>query len=160
MKYLKTANTYKASNVVFNAKTIQAFSYDWWQFVKVLNGKVVFNNYRYSVSTAGHQRKVRKVMRDLGIKIDAYVYYKPGLQVNGWVMDCIKVMREQVTSFESDIAKCKRPSRKKDRLAFIITDLKSNLAKFEEIIGYSSITVKTPNYNNEHFKRLLNEVAR
>ena len=67
MKYFKRLGLYKASNVTFNPKTLSAHSYDWWQFVKQVDGKVIFNNYRYSQSTSGHQRKVARVLQELGI---------------------------------------------------------------------------------------------
>lgn len=67
MKYFKRLGLYKASNVTFNPKTLSAHSYDWWQFVKQVDGKVIFNNYRYSQSTSKHQRKVAGVLQELGI---------------------------------------------------------------------------------------------
>lgn len=67
MKYFKRLGLYKASNVTFNPKTLSAHSYDWWQFVKQIDGKVIFNNYRYSQSTSKHQRKVAQVLQELGI---------------------------------------------------------------------------------------------
>lgn len=70
MKYYKRLGIYKASNVTFDPKTLEAHSYRWWKFVAVVEGKVIFNNYRYSVSTSKHQRKVRQLLFELGIKID------------------------------------------------------------------------------------------
>lgn len=67
MKYFKRLGLYKASNVTFNPKTLSAHSYDWWQFVKQVDGKVIFNNYRYSQSTSKHQRKVAGVLQELGV---------------------------------------------------------------------------------------------
>ena len=76
MKYFKRLGLYKASNVTFDPSTCTALSYDWWVFVKRIEGKVVFNGYRYSVSTAKHQRKVRTLLRELGIRIDLEVSFK------------------------------------------------------------------------------------
>ncbi len=73
MKYSKRLKVYKANNLVLNPETMTAFSYDWWQFLARINGKVVFNSHRYSVSTAKHQHKVRGVLSELGIKVDLYV---------------------------------------------------------------------------------------
>lgn len=72
MKYMKRAGIYQASNYncTFNPKTMEAFSYRWWKFIAVVEGKVVFNSYRYSNSTSKHQSKVRGVLNNLGIKID------------------------------------------------------------------------------------------
>lgn len=79
MKYMKRSGIYKASNVTFNPKTIEAYSYVWWKFVGVVEGKVVFNNYRYSKSTSKHQSKVRQLLQELGIKIDILMPVPRGL---------------------------------------------------------------------------------
>lgn len=73
MKYYKRLGIYKAGNVEFNPETMQATSYRHWLFVNKIKGKVVFNDYRYSMSTGRHQRKVEEVLNELGIKIHLYV---------------------------------------------------------------------------------------
>lgn len=70
MKYYKRLKIYKAPNVTFNPETLEAFSYEWWKFVAKIEGKIVFNNYSYSQSTSKHQIKVRRLLDQLGIKID------------------------------------------------------------------------------------------
>jgi len=80
MKYFKRLETYKASNVTYDPKTEIANSYNWWQFVKRIEGKLVFNNYNYSISTCKHQSKVRSLLNDLGIKIDVILAAPKGLQ--------------------------------------------------------------------------------
>jgi hypothetical protein len=69
MKYFTRLKIYKASNVTFNPETVSAISYDWWQFVRKIDGKIVFNSYRYSVTTAKHQRQVRQLLNELGLVI-------------------------------------------------------------------------------------------
>lgn len=82
MKLMKRSGIYQASNykVTFDPSKIEARSYKWWSFVSKLDGKVVFNNYRYSVTTSKHQGKVRDLMRELGIKIDLFLSVPDGLQ--------------------------------------------------------------------------------
>lgn len=72
MKYYKRLKIYKGQtgNCTFDPNKIEALSYRWWKFVSIIEGKVVFNSYRYSSTTAKHQNNVRYLMRDLGIKID------------------------------------------------------------------------------------------
>jgi hypothetical protein len=79
MKFMKRTGIYKATNVTFNPKTLDAHSYRWWRFVAVVEGKVIFNNYRYSVTTSKHQSKVRQLMLELGIKIDAFLPVPRGI---------------------------------------------------------------------------------
>lgn len=73
MKLMKRTGIYKASNVSFDPSSVEAFSYGWWNFVRKINGAVVFNNYSYSSSTSKHQSKVWRQMDALGIKIDLFV---------------------------------------------------------------------------------------
>lgn len=79
MKHFPKLNIYKASNVTFNPSTKMAHSYDWWCFVKVIDGKVVFNSYPYSPTTRRHQRKVKDLMASLGIAIDLEVNQRESL---------------------------------------------------------------------------------
>ncbi len=81
MKFMKRKGVYQASNynVTFDPKTCSAFSYSWWKFVGIVEGKVVFNNFRYSNTTSKHQSKVRSLLKDLGIKIDIEMPLPKGL---------------------------------------------------------------------------------
>lgn len=83
MRFYKTQNKYKASNVSFNPTTKQAYSYGWWKFVDVVEGKVIFNNYRFSNSTSKHQYKVARLMDQLGIKIDITMPLPNGILKTG-----------------------------------------------------------------------------
>jgi hypothetical protein len=79
MKYKKRKNIYEASNVTFNRENCAAFSYQWWKFVGIVEGKVVFNNFYYSPTTRQHQYKVRKLLNELNIKIDLELPIPRGL---------------------------------------------------------------------------------
>lgn len=76
---VKNPTLYKAANVTFDASQIEAFSYGWWKFVKVIQGKIVFNEYSYSTTTSKHQYKVKALMRELGLEVDLYVKTKASL---------------------------------------------------------------------------------
>lgn len=78
MKQLKSG-LFKSSNLTFDPSKISAHSYAWWEFVRVLKGKVVFNEYKYSVTTAKHQRTIRNLMSELGIEIDLKVNVRESL---------------------------------------------------------------------------------
>jgi len=79
MRYYKRLKVYKSNNVVFDPTTCSAYSYEWWKFVGMVNGKVLFNNYNYSNTTCKHQSKVRSLLDSLNIKIDAFVEFPRGL---------------------------------------------------------------------------------
>lgn len=96
MRFIKRESIYRSSSgkCSFNPIRMEAWSYRWWQFVAFIDGKVYFNGYHYSMPTGCHQRAVRKLMADHGIKY-TYVSYACGLQnIDG-----------QVALFESEIEK-------------------------------------------------------
>jgi len=82
LKLMKRTGIYKNSTgkCVFNPYTMSATSYDWWSMLQVIKGKVVFNKYRYSVTTAKHQRELLMTLNSLGIKVDASIEAPRGLQ--------------------------------------------------------------------------------
>lgn len=80
MKYFSRLQCWKASNITFKQFPLSARSYKHWCFVMRLpNGKVVFNDYRYSVTTSKHQSKVRGLLNQLGIQIDCFVNIRSSL---------------------------------------------------------------------------------
>lgn len=81
MKFIKKRNQYESANVTLNLEEMTAYSYGWWKFLAVINGKIVFNNYSYSNSTCKHQSKVRRMLEEKGIKIDLNV--NTSLSLNG-----------------------------------------------------------------------------
>lgn len=71
---------FKTSNNYFDPIKFQAYSYDWWRYLEIRKGKVVFNNYCYSMQTSGHQQSTRRLLKELGIKIDIELPLPRGLQ--------------------------------------------------------------------------------
>lgn len=68
MDFYPKLNQYKMSNVRYDVKAKEAYSWDWWCFVKPINGVLVFNDYRYSQSTGNHQFKVARLLEALGLE--------------------------------------------------------------------------------------------
>ncbi len=54
----------------------RAKSYNWWSFVFVMDGILVFNDYGYSNSTSMHQSEVQRVLKELGQPIDVTIRSK------------------------------------------------------------------------------------
>ena len=119
MKYYKTQKMYKASNVTFNVETLEAYSYGWWSFVKVINGEVVFNEYRYSVSTSKHQTKVLSLMSQLNIKIDRFVQCKDGLQHISTIKELNKNENETLKIIAEREAAKKQRQRERARTRYL-----------------------------------------
>lgn len=92
---------------VFDPIGVRAYSYDHWKFVTVIKGRVVFNAYRYSVTTGTHQSHVRYLLEALGIKIDLEVNTRNDL-------DCFKssALPEMYSRlFELEIAAVRKNSK-------------------------------------------------
>ncbi len=82
LRFMKRAGIYQRANynITFNPNTLDAISYKWWRFVARVEGKVIFNTYRYSVSTSKQQREVRALMQELGIRIDMFLTLPRGIR--------------------------------------------------------------------------------
>lgn len=97
-------------NNKFCPESCTATSYDWWKYVTKYKGKVIFNNYYYSSTTANHQSNCRMLLKQLKIKIDLEVNTHKSLdelelQGNNILEDKYKSL------FENEINKSRARSR-------------------------------------------------
>lgn len=135
MKFMKRAGIYKANNVTFDPKTMSAHSYVWWKFVGIVEGKTIFNSFRYSVSTAKHQRKVAQVMSDLGIKIDITMPLPRGIRADQTLSELIIESEEWLCEdyLNDELKKQERYARAKFRKAKAkLTDYLENQCHFRD----------------------------
>lgn len=81
LKYFKTLKIYKNSTGTceFSAEESRATSYRHWCFLKLIKGKLIFNDYYYSCSTSSHQSCVRDVLKNLKMKIHFTVNQRDSL---------------------------------------------------------------------------------
>lgn len=105
MKFIKTKNTYKASNVELDLNTMTAVSYNWWTFLKVIDGQLVFNSYAYSPSTQRQQSKVLKVLAEKGIKIDFVIESKKSLTDSSLFNDAKELIQNDIDDLNDAINK-------------------------------------------------------
>jgi len=119
MKYMVRAKVYRASNVTFNPETMEAYSYAWWLFVKRIGQLNVFNSYRYSSATSGHQAGVRRLLGELGIQIHADIKAGVGLQSQAWAQKAIEGYKQDITDTEQAMAKGK-PAKNIERAQYIV----------------------------------------
>src|SRR5277367_2567847 len=100
MHWFKRLKVFKASNNYFDPSTIEAYSYDWWQYVKVIKGKLVFNNYNYSMSTNRHQSDMARLLGQLGLEIDLTVYTHAGLQTDAWKDEALTAAYDKLLNLQ------------------------------------------------------------
>lgn len=74
-KFIQKRNRWELStgNDWLDLETMRAVSYGWWCYLKLIKGKLVFNNYSYSNTTSNHQSDTRSILKNAGIKIDYVV---------------------------------------------------------------------------------------
>lgn len=111
MRYYSRLKQYKASNVMFNCETQQAYSYGWWCFYK--DG--VFNDTFYSQSTCGHQNKVRSLLMDLNIdvKLTLYKTNKPLHNIEEAIQDEIELTELELDQYKNKLNKLKKKDGKR-----------------------------------------------
>jgi hypothetical protein len=80
MKHLKRQNFYQSSNLTFFPENGAGYSFNWYRIVDRIKGNVILNTYRYSATTGRHIWKIRKLLNDLGIRIDLEIEAPKGLQ--------------------------------------------------------------------------------
>ena len=74
-RYGTYTNSTKTNSINLDKRVtgLRAVSYGWWVYCKVIDGKVVFNRYRYSVTTSKHQRECMQLLAEHGIAVDLFV---------------------------------------------------------------------------------------
>jgi len=107
---MKRSGIYKASNVTFNPETKEAYSYNWWRFVGIVDGLLVASNYRYSNTTGRHQIKVFALMDELGIKIDLALPLPRGVRHDQTIDELILEAEEHLfeKAFEAEFKRTER----------------------------------------------------
>ena len=116
MKWMSRKQVFGLKNVTFNPFTMVADSYDWWVFVLPIKGKIVFNNYNYSMTTCKHQGEVRQLLKSLGIKIDLEVSMHSSLSENNFKVESLSSFYTEL--FQLEIALNRKNTKKslvKDR---------------------------------------------
>lgn len=110
MRYYKRLKVYKASHVEFDPINLNAYSYGWWRFLAVVDGKLIFNNFPYSRATMRHQGLVRRLLSDLNIKIDIEMPIPSGINSN-YLFDELVVIAEEYLCSEYLESEAKREKR-------------------------------------------------
>lgn len=142
MKFFSRLKLYKATNVTLNPATLDAFSYGWWRFVAVVEGKVIFNSFRYSVTTAKHQRKVRSVLADLGVTVDLDLQLPRGIRHDQTLAELI-VEAEETLCEQFLEAEAKRDERnERSRLKRLTAKLEDYLENTKHFRDYDIVDRK------------------
>jgi polyhydroxyalkanoate synthesis regulator phasin len=105
LKWRPMSGIYKDSggNNTYDPVQERATSYNWWVYLKRINGKLVFNDYSYSSSTNHHQSECKSLLSQLGIKVDYYIRTRTGLQEFG--DKTLQELWERIAELECEMAR-------------------------------------------------------
>ena len=135
LKYYKRLNVYKNSNGTckLDMNNFVATSYNWWEFVKKINGRVVYNYYPYSNSTSRHQRDVLNLLFSLGISVDIKICSPRGLQN---LEPAINNYKNVIIAFQKEIDNPRSHIQTNFIRAEKIKQVKKELKIVQELIKY------------------------
>jgi hypothetical protein len=139
MKFIKTKNTYRASNVELNVNDLTAVSYGWWTFLKVIDGKLVFNSYAYSPSTQRQQSKVLKVLAEKGIKIDFIIESRKSLTDSNLFNDAKELIQADIDDLITAVNKKGSQKAKNVERAKTIEYLKQKMFNVDLFVQKSTV---------------------
>jgi hypothetical protein len=143
-KYFPKLGLYKASNVTFDPNTNVALSYGYWKFVKVINNELVFNSYRYSVTTARHQRRIRRLLVELGLEINVEIECPKGLDD---LVSSLRFYSQQIADLETAIAKPRSQKAKNAERRAEIDTLQHKIKIVRRLMKATGETVKIERVN-------------
>lgn len=159
MKFIKKRNRYEAPNVTCNLETMQAFSFTWWLFLTVHNGKVIFNNYGYSNSTRKHQSKVLKLLEEQGITVDLFISTAIGLDgayrgyhgddidnvigINRAFLDAIRQLKLELDSTRDMLNNPRRKKALDDTRLLKMGEIRAKIQEIEEVMHGSKLGAVT-----------------
>lgn len=121
----------RSGKVQFNPETKTALSYSWWEFVKPIKGKLVFNSFRYSPTTSTHQWCARSFLEEQGIRIDLEIESPKGLQRLDTALDRHLYL---INELEAQIAKPRSNKRKNEERKVAILFHKAKVAGIKKLM--------------------------
>lgn len=126
-KYRSKLNRLVQSNNYYCLTENKAVSYDWWVYYREIDGLKVFNSYRYSVTTAKHQRQTERLLYRLNRRPDIFINYRQSMSGLGLV-SIEEILKEELAELTEKLATCKRAkSGKKDSILYKIDRVKGYL---------------------------------
>lgn len=125
--YRKKTNSLHMSNNELFLENMKAYSYDWWVYVKEIDGLIVFNEHRYSPSTGKHQSRMRSLLSKLNASPAVFINTRQSID-NFTMEDVRKQLQKELIEAREALAKCKRKGTfKESNLIERIGELKFRL---------------------------------
>ena len=141
MKFSNKRQQFEGSNVSFNPSTMVAKSYNWWVFVAVINGKIVFNNSRYSPSTGKHQSKVRAKVDG---KIDLMLFNTRESLATGELALILEIKntKQLIGTLEAELLNPRRKKALDATRQNVISSWREHISKVEAVLFGSELNAR------------------
>lgn len=133
MKYYPRLNLYKNATGTncFNPETKEAYSYHWWRYVEMINGKWVFNNYSFSPTTCKHQSNMLGVLDAIKAENIVFIEAPKGLQD---LPDSIRYYEHKIIKLTAEIARPKSQKRKNQKRQTLICEYQYKIKLVKTLI--------------------------
>lgn len=159
LPFQKRAKNFKSNNNMLDLENFTAKSYNWWNYVIRIKGKVIFNNHNYSATTNKHQWAMRSLLRELGIKIFMTVNTRKSLTEHVFKFD---ILEELYTSLYTDEFEVKNSRIRTSTRESLLCDIKHTKEKIKQARKLGAICSKSRMQRikedlNERLTRLENE---
>jgi hypothetical protein len=124
----KKAQRLVATNNYLDLGTLEAYSYDWWCYFRIIDGVAVFNDYNYSPTTNRHQRNMHSLLRTLGIRVDVTIRTRESMGDEYSLIDSLEALRAELVEANEELLDCKRlKSGRRDRCIWNIERIQDEI---------------------------------
>lgn len=142
MKYIKKYDAYFNSTKTNKVKphTFEAWSYGWWKYAAVYNGKRIFNYATYSNTTSKHQSDAR-AMFNYNYDITLMFTLESLDNIETALNDEIKLAKMKISSLYDKIVTPRTRKSTNERRRETIRELQLHIAKIEELLSKNGESV-------------------
>ena len=124
-----------SKNNYLDISEMRAYSYNWWCYFTAIDGIGIFNEYRYSMTTAGHQSRMKALLFTLGI--DIHYTVRTSNSIAGWnLLDVMQNLKNQQAELQDRIsALVWKKSAKRSSFEFKLTCVNDDIAQLADTIN-------------------------
>ena len=125
-----------SGNCKFYPDTETATSYTHWQFLRRIDGKLVFNDWYYSSQTRSHQDGLRQLLQNLGIKIDLEVSRYNSLSKYNSLKDFLTELEKEKAEHRAQAKNKRLGNWRKNALLSSARETQKCITRIQQLTGY------------------------
>lgn len=101
-RWVKSRKRFEKSNLTFDPKTYEGWSYKWYLISAKIGGKIMVNKYSYSRTTSRHYCEILRMLKSLDVA-EIYPISAPyGLRNKTMT---VKFYKNEIAKYEAEISK-------------------------------------------------------